>query len=78
MKPSTNDINSALESIAAAERDPNHPRSLARAAVKQFQLDREKGEKPLGVTNIHDDKGAPVLRVDEVIGKSMPDYGRRK
>lgn len=54
-----------------------HPLDYARRKVKEFQLDREKGEKPLPVSNPID-SGAPPLRVDDVLRKSEPNYARRK
>lgn len=37
MKPTTNDINAALDSIARTERPANHPRNLARQAIAQYR-----------------------------------------
>lgn len=37
MKPSDNDVNAALQSIAAAERPVDHPRNLARQAIAQYR-----------------------------------------
>lgn len=54
-----------------------HPLDYARRKVKEFQLDREKGEKPLPVSNVHDDKGAKVLDVDRVVNSSLPNHARK-
>lgn len=40
MKPTTNDINDALASIARTERPANHPRNLARRAIAQHRQAR--------------------------------------
>lgn len=37
MTPSSKEVSDTLQSIGAAERDPNHPRSIARAAVAQHR-----------------------------------------
>lgn len=37
MKPTPNDINAALDSIARTERPANHPRNLARQAIAQHR-----------------------------------------
>jgi hypothetical protein len=65
-EPSTKIVNATLKQIEAAERDPAHPRSLARAAVKHWRSDAERQGYP--ITNVHDSKGAKVLDVDSVLG----------
>ena len=37
MKPTVTDVNAALNKIEQAERDPQHPRSLARAALQRYR-----------------------------------------
>ncbi len=64
MKPTNTEVDSTLDAIEAAERDPNHPRSIARAAVVQhrskiaWQSDAERHGLP--VVNLTD-TGAPLL-----------------
>lgn len=69
-----NDIDAALEVL---DRALTPAPELARERVAKFKLDREKGEKPLPTTNVHDDKGAPVLKVDEVLSRSYPNHSRK-
>lgn len=64
------EITAALEGI---ERASKSPRELAQERIAQFRLDREKGERPLPTTNIHDDKGAPLLNRDRVLGHQHHD-----
>lgn len=54
-------ITDALNAIEAAERSPDHPRSIARQAVAEWRSDASRLKLP--VSNTHDDKGAPVLDV---------------
>lgn len=75
MKPTTSDINYALESIEATERPLDHPRSIARRKVQEWHSDAESHHLP--VSNVHDDKGAEVLKVDEVL-KWEPEHLGRK
>lgn len=63
------DIDAALEVLG---RELTTPREIAHERVAKFMLDREKGEKPLPTTNVHDDKGAPVLDRDAVLRRSLP------
>lgn len=67
-------ITDTLNAIAAAS---NENRALARERVAKFRLDREKGEKPLPVVNLTTGSGAPLLRVDDVLRRSLPSYGKR-
>jgi hypothetical protein len=76
MQPTTKAINETLAQLEAVERDPNHPRSLARQAVKRWRSDAEKQGLP--VANTHDVKGAPVLDVNAVIKRSLPGSLGRK
>lgn len=73
--PTNTDIDATLQRIERAS-SPN--RELARERIEQFRLDREKGEKPLPTTNVHDDKGAPVLDRDAVLRRSYPNHAQRK
>lgn len=52
--------------------DPNrdHPRDLAKRAVKEFRLDRENPDKPLPIVNATH-SGAPLLSVNEVIKRTQ-------
>lgn len=76
MNLTTNDISRALQSIEATERDDQHPRTIARRKVREFRSDAEQRQLP--TTNVHDDKGAPVLNRDEVLRRSYPDHARSK
>lgn len=67
MEPSTKAITEALSSIEAAERPANHPRTLARTAIKRWRSDAQKLK--LTVSN-QVDSGAPSLRVDDVLRRS--------
>lgn len=67
----SSDVDAALEVL---DRALTPAPELARERVAKFKLDREKGEKVLPVTNIHDDKGAPVLDRDAVLRKSYPNH----
>lgn len=62
--------------LRVIDNEVEHPLDYARRKVKEFQLDREKGEKPLPVSN-PTDSGAPPLRVDDVLRRSEPDYARK-
>ena len=64
-QPTTKVINETLAQLEAAERDPDHARSIARQAVAEWRSDAAKGQLP--TTNIID-TGAPLLRPDEVLG----------
>lgn len=71
-QPTTKVINETLAQLEAAERDPDHPRSIARQAVAQWRSDAAKGQLP--TTNIID-TGAPLLRADDVL--RYDDHDRR-
>jgi hypothetical protein len=77
MKPTTKTINDALQSIEAAERNPNHPRSLARLAIARFRSDAER--QGLATVNRRDTKGAALLDVRRVLNYEHHDLrlGRR-
>ena len=72
MKPTTNQVNDALESIARTERPANHPRNLARQAIEQWRSNAQLEGLP--TTNLHDDKGADLLDRDGVLRASYPTY----
>jgi hypothetical protein len=65
MQPTSKAVNETLAQMEAAERDPNHPRSLARQAVKRWRSDAEKQGLP--VANTTTGSGAPLLDVDAVL-----------
>ena len=72
-KPTSKTVDAALKSIEAAERPEDHPRSIARRKVKQWKSDAEQGK--LHISN-QDDTGAPSLRVDEVLKRSLPNHAK--
>lgn len=69
-------MNPAKSQLRVINNEVEHPLDYARRKVKEFQLDREKGEKPLPVSN-PTDSGAPPLRVDDVLRRSEPNYARK-
>lgn len=70
MKPDNQTIDDTLDAIQRAT-DTHPTRLLARQKVTEFRLDREKGTG-LPVSNVHDDKGAKVLDVNEVLKRTLP------
>lgn len=72
MNPTTKNVSDTLAAIEAQERDPNHPRVLAREVIKQWRSNAQRESLP--VSNQHDDKNAPVLDVDEILRRSQPDH----
>lgn len=62
--------------LRAVDNEIEHPRDLARRRVKEFRSDAEQRQLP--TTNVHDDKGAPVLDRDEVLRRSYPNHARNK
>lgn len=66
----------AKPQLRVIDNQHEHPLDYARRKVREFQLDREKGGKPLPVSN-PTDSGAPPLRVDDVLRRSEPDYARK-
>ena len=68
-------ITEALNAIEAAERDPSHPRAIARQRVKQWKSDAERERLP--VVNLTD-SGAPLLDRDAVLRASYPNHANRK
>lgn len=75
MTPTTNDISRALKSIESTERGDEHPRTLARKAIEKWRSDAEQERLP--ITNIHDDKGAPVLNPDATLKWGPRHLGRK-
>lgn len=63
-------ITDTLNAIATASNDN---RQLVRERIARFRLDRDKGEKPLPVSNQHDDKCASVLDVSATLGHDHHD-----
>jgi hypothetical protein len=58
------------QQLRVVDPERQHPRDLARRAVKEFRLDRYKDpEKPLPISNVID-TGAPLLIVNEVIKRT--------
>ena len=51
--------------LRAVDKEINHPRDLARQRVKRWRSDAEKLK--LSTTNIHDDEGAKVLNVTDIL-----------
>lgn len=68
-------ITDTLAQLEAAERDPQHPRTLARQAVAKWRSDAEREALP--VTNIID-TGAPLLDRDAVLRRSYPNHANEK
>lgn len=61
--------------LRAVDPEVEHPRDLARQAVKRFRLDREKQKLP--VSN-QTDTGSPSLRVDDILKRSEPNHLGKK
>ncbi len=57
-------ITDAINALEAAERGPDHPRNLARDAVRKWRSHADREALP--VVNIVD-TGAPLLRVDQTL-----------
>lgn len=57
--------------LYAVQTEDKTNRQIAREAI-QKHLEQEA--KRLPICNEHDDKGAPVLPVDEVLRRSEPNY----
>lgn len=72
MKPTSNEITHALRSIENAERQDDHPRSLARKAITEWRSNAAKENLP--VVNITDNKGGRRLNTDEVLRRSEPNH----
>lgn len=71
MKPTTKSVDDVIADIEAQQRDEDHPRSIARQRIKEWRSNAQRQSLP--VTNVHDDKGAKVLPVDEVLGHGEHD-----
>lgn len=70
-KPTTADITNALRSIESTERPEDHARSIARRKVQEWLSDAARQRLP--TVNVHDTKGAPVLKPDVVLDHSAHD-----
>jgi hypothetical protein len=70
MKPPLTEINKVLRDIEHADSANRH---VARERIAAW---RGKTQVRLtdAITNVHDDKGASVLVVDEVLARSQPDH----
>lgn len=64
------EITTALEQIEHAS-SPN--RQLARERIARFRLDKDKGEKPLPVSNATTGSGAPLLDVARTLSHEHHD-----
>lgn len=71
MKPTTKAVNDTLAQLEAAEREPSHPRSLARETVAKWRSDAERGELP--IVNLTTGSGAPLLDRDAVLSHAHHD-----
>ena len=76
MQPTPKAVNDTLAQLEAAERDPNHPRTLARQAVAKWRSDAERGHLP--IVNLTTGSGAPLLDRDAVLRASYPNHAYRK
>lgn len=54
------------------DNERSHARLPAREQVAEFRLDREKGEKPLGLATRTSGSGAPLLDVNAVLKRTLP------
>ena len=61
--------------LRAVDNDHPHPRDIARQRVAEWRSNAEREGLP--VTNVHDDKGAPVLTRDEVLKWEPTHIGRK-
>ena len=61
------------EALEVLDRALTPPREIAAERVREFKLDREKGEKPLGVANQHCSNFS-VLNTDEIVNRSVPNH----
>ena len=59
-------ITDAINALEAAERGPDHPRTLAREAIRKWRSNAEREALP--VSNQHDTRGARVLDVNRALG----------
>lgn len=73
--PSSDDITAALDAIEASERPVDHARTIARERVREWRSNAERERLPR--TNIHDDKGAPVLDIDSTLKWEPRHIGRK-
>lgn len=75
-QPTTKIVNETLAQLEAAERDPSHPRTIARQAVAEWRSDAQRQQLP--VTNQHDGKGAKVLNIDATLRRTEPNHAKEK
>ena len=64
-------IADTLAQLEAAERSPDHPRTIARQAVAKWRSDADREVLP--VSNQHDTRGAKVLDVTAALGHKHHD-----
>lgn len=57
------------------DNEREHPRDRARRLVAEWRSDSEREKLP--ISNTHDDKGAPVLNVNEVLRRSQPNHAKK-
>lgn len=62
--------------LRVVDTEQPHARDIARQRIKEWRSNADKGHLPL--TNVHDDKGAPVLDRDSVLRNSYPNHVGRK
>lgn len=62
--------------LRVVEKENLHARDLARQRVAEWRSNAQKENLPL--SNEHDDKGAPLLPVDEVLKRSEEDHLGKK
>lgn len=60
--------------LRVIDNEHEHPLDYARRKIKKWRSDAESQRLP--VAN-QDHSGAPSLRVDEVIERSLPDHARK-
>ena len=58
--------------LRVIDNEQRHPRDIARQRVAEWRSNAEREQLP--VSNVHDDKGAPLLDVDEVLRRSDPNH----
>lgn len=62
--------------LRVVDNEIEHPLDYARRKVREWRSDAEAERLP--TTNIHDDKGAPLLDRDAVLRKSYPNHAGKK
>lgn len=61
--------------LRAVDNDQPHARDIARQRVNEWRSNAEREGLP--ITNMHDDKGAPVLDVDSTLKWEPKHIGRK-